>query len=93
MAQLIELGCLKKLVAQSYDGAAVMSDELNGVQAKVKESAPEAIFIHCFAHMSILVLIQATSSISKLKYFSQLQEAYPHFLLPLQNEQLYKTIW
>ena len=44
-------------VAQSYDGAAVMLDELNGVQAKVKESAPDAIFIHCFTHKLNLVLI------------------------------------
>ena len=49
MAQLTELGCLKKLIAQTYDGAAVMSGELNGVQAKVKDSAPDAIFIHCLA--------------------------------------------
>ena len=69
VAQLIELGCLKKLVAQSYDGAAVMSGELNGVQAKVKESAPDAIFIHCFAHRLNLVLIQATSRICKCKIF------------------------
>ena len=44
VAQLTELGCLKKLIAQTYDGAAVMSGELNGVQAKVKDSAPDAIF-------------------------------------------------
>ena len=36
VAQLTELGCLKKLFAQTYDGAAVMSGELDGVQAKVK---------------------------------------------------------
>ena len=35
VAQLTELGCLKKLIAQTYDGAAVMSSMLNGVQAKV----------------------------------------------------------
>ena len=69
VAQLNELGCLKKLIAQSYDGAAVMSGELNGVQAKVKESVPDVIFIHCFAHKLNLVLIQATSSISKCKIF------------------------
>ena len=31
LTQLSELGCLKKLVAQSYDGAAVVRSDLNGV--------------------------------------------------------------
>ena len=31
--------CLNKLIAQTYDGAAVMSDELNGVQAKERTCA------------------------------------------------------
>ncbi|KAL1277399.1 hypothetical protein QQF64_024072 [Cirrhinus molitorella] len=32
-----------KLVAQTYDGAAVMASDLNGLQAKVKAIAPSAI--------------------------------------------------
>lgn len=33
--------CTEKLVAQTYDGAAVMASALNGVQAKIKEKVPE----------------------------------------------------
>ena len=69
VAQLTELGCLKKLIAQKYDGAAVMSGVLNGVQAKVKDSAPDAIFIHCLAHKLNLVLIQAALRIPKCNIF------------------------
>ena len=69
VAQLTELGCLKKFIAQTYDGAAVMSGELNGVQAKVKDSAPDAIFIHCLAHKLNLVIIQATLLIPKCNIF------------------------
>ena len=36
-----------------------MSGELNGAQAKVKDSAPDAIFIHCLAHKLKLVIILA----------------------------------
>ena len=71
VAQLTELGCLKKLIAQTYDGAAVMSGELNSVQAKVKDSAPDAIFIHCLAHKLNLVLSCINSSSfthSKMQY-------------------------
>lgn len=38
------------MVAQTYDGAAVMSGHLNGLQSKIKTIAPHAIFIHCYAH-------------------------------------------
>ena len=35
---------------QAYDGAAVMSSELAGVQAKIKEVSPLALYIHCYSH-------------------------------------------
>ena len=69
MAQLTELGCLNKLIAQTYDGAAVKSGELIGVQAKVKDFAPDAIFIHCLAQKLNLVLIQAALHIPKCNIF------------------------
>ncbi|KAJ3593494.1 hypothetical protein NHX12_005828 [Muraenolepis orangiensis] len=50
---LEEHGCMDKLVAQCYDGAAVMASGLNGVQAKVKEKIPQALFIHCYAQVKI----------------------------------------
>lgn len=58
-----------KLVAQTYDGAAVMSGELNGLQAKVKSIASQAIFTHCYAHVFNLVLSGACSSIQSVKVF------------------------
>jgi len=45
-----------KLVAQTYDGAAVMSGHLNGLQSKVLEKYPKAMFIHCYAHVINLIL-------------------------------------
>ena len=38
-----------KIVSQGYDGASVMSGRCAGVQAKVREFAPNAIYIHCYA--------------------------------------------
>ena len=35
---------------QAYDGAAVMSSEKVGVQAKIKEISPLAVYTHCYAH-------------------------------------------
>jgi len=67
--ELKEFDGLNKLIAQTYDGAAVMPGELNGVQAKVKEYAPDAIFIHCHAHRLNLVLSQVNSSNGKWDVF------------------------
>jgi hypothetical protein len=59
----------KKLVAQTYDGAAVMSGELNGLQSKIKSTAPQALFIHCYAHRLNLVLQDAVGEIQEVKIF------------------------
>jgi len=45
------------IVAQSFDGASVMSGRFNGVQAKVKEMYPYAIYTHCMAHRVNLVVL------------------------------------
>lgn len=58
-----------KLVAQSYDGAAVMAGHLNGLCAKVLETFPRALFIHCFAHRLNLVLQKVCSSIKECAAF------------------------
>lgn len=62
-------GCVDKVVAQCYDGAAVMASGLNGVQAKVKETIPQALFIHCYAHVLNLVMAQGASKIRECKVF------------------------
>lgn len=66
---LKEYNCGGKLVAQSYDGAAVMAGHLNGLQAKVKHTFPQALFVHCFAHRLNLVLSQAVSQIRECRIF------------------------
>ena len=66
---LEEFNCMDKVVAQCYDGAAVMSSGINGVQAKVKEKCPLALFIHCYAHKLNLVLTQGSSKLRECKIF------------------------
>ena len=59
----------KKLVNQTYDGAAVMSGEASGVQARIKAIAPMAHFIHCAAHRLNLTLRDSCMSIKPVKQF------------------------
>ena len=61
---LEEFGCLEKLIAQTYDGAAVMSGEHNGVQRKIRDICPNSVFVHCYAHKLNLVLSQSVKHVS-----------------------------
>lgn len=51
------------IIAQSYDGASVISGKLNGVQAKIKEIHPCAIYTHCMAHRLNLVVVDFCKNI------------------------------
>lgn len=72
---LEEYECLDKVVAQSFDGAAVVSCGLNKVEAKVKERAPLASFLHRYAHRLDLVLSQGATSMVWLPFSPDLQSA------------------
>lgn len=39
-----------KMISQSYDGAAVMSGQISGVQKLIKDKYKNAHFIHCYVH-------------------------------------------
>lgn len=49
----LDMSCL---VAQGYDGAAVMSSSKNGVQAKIREKYPNATYVHCRFHVLNLAI-------------------------------------
>ena len=59
----------QKLIGQSYDGAATMSGELNGVQKKMQDRFPSAYYSHCVAHRLALCASQSSSSIPKVPSF------------------------
>lgn len=63
--QKIEMSNIN-IIAQSYDGASVMSGKLNGVQAKIKELYPSAIYTHCMAHRLNLVVVDMCKTIKVL---------------------------
>ncbi|XP_053269531.1 zinc finger MYM-type protein 1 [Pleuronectes platessa] len=64
------LGLTNKLIAQTFDGAAVMHGTVGGVQTLMNEIYPDAIFVHCYAHQLDLTLQQVCASrISELKVF------------------------
>ena len=66
---LEDCACTNKVIAQCYDGTAVMAPGLKGVQAKIKEIIPQALFVHCYAHSLNLVMPQSAAKMKKCKIF------------------------
>lgn len=54
---------IKKLRGQCYDGASNMSGHKKGLQAKIREIEPRALFVHCNAHNLNLVVQDAISEL------------------------------
>jgi hypothetical protein len=77
---------MDKLVGQIYDGACVMSGHINGLQSKVMEAYPLAIFTHCYAHVLNLVLKQSLSNIKECRLFSKLSVDWQHISLNHRKE-------
>ena len=73
----LDLTCI---VSQGYDGAAVMSGNCSGVQARLKEFAPYAIYIHCHAHILNLVLVDSVKAVPDATQFFALVESLYVFL-------------
>ena len=65
------------LVSQGYDGASIMSGVCSGVQKRVRQFAPYAIYNHCYAHVLNLVLVDSVKSVrSALEFFTLLEVLY-----------------
>jgi hypothetical protein len=65
------------LVGQGYDGASVMSGVNNGVQQIVRQSAPSAAYVHCYAHRLNLILVDACKHVQEASdFFALLQRLY-----------------
>ncbi|CAK6965167.1 zinc finger MYM-type protein 1-like [Scomber scombrus] len=71
------------IVAQCYDGAAVMSGHVSGVQAQLLGDHPSPIYIHCMAHKLNLVLVD-TCEVNRTAngYFLTLESLYTFFTQP-----------
>ncbi|KDR18839.1 zinc finger MYM-type protein 1-like [Zootermopsis nevadensis] len=74
-----EFRCGEKLVAQTYDGAAVMVGEHNGLQELIRDKYETAFFVHCYAHQLNLVLRQSVECIPECKVFFETLSGFASF--------------
>jgi hypothetical protein len=66
---------------QSYDNASNMSGIYNGLQAKIQEQAPLAMFVPCAAHsLNLVGTSAAESSTEACHFFMLLEEVYTFFV-------------
>lgn len=49
-----------KMRGQGYDGASNMSGKFRGVQARIRQSLPKAVYTHCKAHCLNLAIVHAS---------------------------------
>jgi hypothetical protein len=65
------------IVTQGYGGASLMSGCHSGVQQRIKEVVPQAIYVHCHAHCLNLVLVDCVKNISyAFQFFALVQSLY-----------------
>lgn len=61
-----------KVIGQTFDGAAVMRGDKNGVKVKVQSIYKFAYYVHCYAHQLNLILKSSAKSKSSARFFRQL---------------------
>ena len=57
----------RKLIGQSYDGAAIFAGECNGVQKRMRTLAAHSFYIHCACHRLQLASMQAANTVPEIK--------------------------
>ncbi|KAF0708975.1 zinc finger MYM-type protein 1-like, partial [Aphis craccivora] len=84
---------VKKIVGQSYDGAANMKGKFNGLQTHFKKDAPNSIFTHCHAHVLNLIIGDVTKcNIVSQNLFDLLQKTAVFFSESHKRTDVWKHI-
>lgn len=82
-----------KLIAQTYDGASVMSGSSGGVQALIKKTFPNAEYVHCYAHQINLVMGKAASVNRNVRiFFATLQGICTFFSVSPQRTAILDSV-
>ena len=78
-----------KIRGQAYDGASVMSSGKEGVQAKIKEISPLALFTHCCAHRLNLSITASCKPSEVRNLIDLINEAYLFLNNSPKRQQLF----
>ena len=59
---------LRRLLGIGFNGTAAFSGNKTGVQRRLKELSPHALFVHCRCHVLQLASVQADNAIPGIKH-------------------------
>jgi len=66
-----------QIVLQGYDGTSVMSGHNSCVQQRIRQIAPQAVYIHCNANCLNLALVDTTNQVQEAsEFFAIMQNLY-----------------
>lgn len=93
LTRLEELGIpFEDCRGQSYDNGANMKGKNKGVQARLLEKNPRALFVPCGAHtLNLVVCDAAKGSVDAMSYFGVLQKLYTLFSASSQRWAILKN--
>ena len=57
-----------RLIGMGFDGAATFSSDKTGVQERLNELSPHALFVHCHCHVLQLASVQAANATPGIKH-------------------------
>ena len=66
-----------------------MSGHCTGVQQRVKQIAPQALYVHCYAHCLNLVLVDTTKTVPQASEFFALMETLYVFISTSKAHTVY----
>lgn len=82
---------ISNLRGQSFDGCATMAGKYRGLQARIREVAPYAYFVHCYAHRLNLVLVDVCSKVAiGRNFFGTVQRIYVFIENSVKRHGLFK---
>ena len=76
---------LGRLIGMGFDGAATFSGDKTGVQRRLIELSPHALFVHCRCHCHVLQLasVQAANATPGIKHvYTSLMTLWSSFITP-----------
>lgn len=62
----------KKIIGESFDGAANMRGEFNGLRAHIQKEKPKSVYVWCYAHTLNLCICDSCSNIAAINLFGLL---------------------
>lgn len=81
----------KNLVGQSYDGAANMRGSYSGLQARILDENPKALFVWCHAHrLNLIVLSAVGSCIEAVDLFGNMEKLYCFITCSKKRSDIYR---